>query len=214
MFTGLIEDRGRVVSSRRTGSDIRLELRTALPTAEIRLGDSIAVNGVCLTATATTADTFSADVSVETVERTALSGLQPGSPVHLERAVKVGDRLDGHIVQGHVDAVGTVVRNERDGKSWQLWIDVPPAIHPEICEKGSIAVDGVSLTVNELTPNGFRLTIVPFTSDKTMLAEYRAGRSVNIETDVIGKYVRRLLQGSAPRVGPVESMLQRFGYLG
>ena len=120
MFTGLIEDRGRVVTSRRTGSDIRLELRTALPTSEIRLGDSIAVNGVCLTATAITADTFSADVSVETVERTSLYRLQPGSPVHLERAMKVGDRLDGHIVQGHVDAVGSVVRNERDGKSWQL----------------------------------------------------------------------------------------------
>jgi riboflavin synthase len=214
MFTGLVEDKGRIVSSRRTGDDIRLEVQTALPLHEVKLGDSIAVNGCCLTATALGRGTFSADASVETVQRTSLGALRQGSEVHLERAMRLSDRLDGHIVQGHVDGLGTVVRNERDGRAWQLWIDVPPALHRDLCDKGSVAVDGVSLTINELTATGFRLTIVPFSSEKTLLAGYARGQVVNIETDIIGKYVRRLMQGAGSSEGPVESMLKRYGYLG
>jgi riboflavin synthase len=215
MFTGLIEDLGRIRSMRRTGNALRVEITTSLPLDTIRLGDSIAVNGACLTATDLGSDWFAADASSETVERTALSGLRAGSPVHLERALQWGGRLDGHIVQGHVDGVGQVVRNQLDNGSWQIWIRPPAALLPEICEKGSIAVDGVSLTVNELRGDMFRLTVVPFTTTRTRVHEYRVGDAVNVETDILGKYVRRLLDARPAQSGPAASLpdlLTRYGY--
>jgi riboflavin synthase len=219
MFTGLIEDLGTVRTLRRSGKDVRIELSTSISIREVVLGDSIAVNGVCLTATELGQDWFAADASAETLASSSLGTLRPGSKVHLERALKLGGRLDGHIVQGHVDGTGEVISNRLDGAAWQLWIRAASALVPEICAKGSIAVDGVSLTVNELNADAFRLTIVPFTTTKTRLHLYRPGDIVNIETDILGKYVRRLLlntgapsEGAAP-TGGMEQLLSRFGYL-
>ncbi len=219
MFTGLIEDLGTVRSLRRSGNDVRIELSTSLPLQEVVLGDSIAVNGICLTAVELGGDWFAADASSETLKASALGTLRPGARVHLERALKLGGRLDGHIVQGHVDGVGEVVSNRQDGSAWQLWVRPAAELLPEICPKGSIAVDGVSLTVNELTADAFRLTLVPFTATKTRLHLYRPGDRVNIETDILGKYVRRLLSttpaspdGRASSGGMAE-LLSRYGYL-
>jgi riboflavin synthase len=152
---------------------------------------------------------FTADASSETMRLTALGAIRAGERVHLERALRVGDRLGGHFVQGHVDGKGRIARSTRAGRSWDIWVDVDSDLLCEVVPKGSITVDGVSLTVNELSESGFRLTIVPHTETGTLLAEYRPGRLVNIETDVIGKYVRRLLGlGTAD----VSHVLKRFGY--
>ncbi len=209
MFTGLIEDIGVVSSRTRAGDDVTLTLGTAIPTDELVLGESIAVNGVCLTVTTIGQGTFTADASTETLARSALGRLKAGDRVHLERAMRLGDRLGGHIVQGHVDGVGRIERTTRDGKAWQISLEVPASLRPELVEKGSITVDGVSLTVNELTPRGCRLTIVPFTEQKTLLVAYTAGTTVNVETDIIGKYVRRLLDGGGSHTA---ELLQLYGY--
>lgn len=209
MFTGLIEDIGTLEKKTPTGVDVTVEVRTSLPLSEVSLGDSIAVNGACLTVTSMGGASFTADASSETMRLTALGSVRPGERVHLERALRVGDRLGGHFVQGHVDGTGRIARSARAGRSWDIWIDVGADLLCEIVPKGSITVDGVSLTVNELSSSGFRLTIVPHTEAETLLAEYRPGRLVNIETDVIGKYVRRLLGLGTDDVSDV---LKRFGY--
>jgi riboflavin synthase len=209
MFTGLIEDLGTIARKTRAGVDVILEVSTNLPLDDVVLGESIAVNGACLTVTEKTGTSFSADASSETMRLTALGQLEAGDRVHLERALRVGDRLGGHFVQGHVDGTGRVARSSRSGRAWEVWIDLDPRLMQEVVVKGSITVDGVSLTVNEFSDAGIRLTIVPHTELATLLTEYRPGHRVNIETDVIGKYVRRLLGlGGAG----VEDVLNQFGY--
>ncbi len=214
MFTGLIEDLGTVRQKRRSGEDVTLTVETKIPAAELTLGESIAVNGVCLTVRSFDNSSFTVDASVETMTRTALSEVRVGDRVHLERALRVGDRLGGHFVQGHVDSVGEVDEVTSDGSSWQVWILLEEGILDEVVEKGSITVDGVSLTINELDGRRCRLTIIPFTSDETRLTEYRRGRRVNIETDVIAKHVKRLLTmgGGTHRKGTAD-LLAQFGYL-
>lgn len=209
MFTGLIEDLGVVAALTRAGDDVTLSLSTSIPTEELTLGESIAVNGVCLTVTTIGDGSFTADASTETLTRSALGRLKVGDRVHLERALRLSDRLGGHIVQGHVDGVGRIERTTEDGRAWQILLEVPAQLRPELVEKGSITVDGVSLTVNELTPRGCRLTIVRFTEQKTRLVAYPPGTRVNIETDIIGKYVRRLLSGSGSQTA---ELLERYGY--
>ena len=216
MFTGLIADIGRVRRIERRGRDARLELATGLDTSTFELGESIAVNGVCLTVTHFPADAFSADASTETLARTSLGDLRTGSRVHLERALAVGDRLGGHIVQGHVDGVGTLDTIEPDGDAWQLTVSMAQPLRDQLVEKGSIAIDGVSLTVNALTPKGCRLTIVRFTADETHLIEGGAGRRVNIETDIIGKYVQQMVlraTGGTAKSGGLSDLLRQYGYL-
>lgn len=214
MFTGLVEDIGTLRSRTRRGEEESLVIATKIPTAELELGESIAVNGCCLTVTEIGADSFSVDASSETMRLTSLGAVKVGGRVHLERATKVGGRLGGHIMQGHVDGVGKLERVVQDGRSWQLYIQIPAALQPEVVAKGSIAVDGVSLTVNELTPKGCRLTIIPFTGDETLLIERRVGDSLNIETDIIGKYVRHLMQrGGQPLENGTEALLRRTGFL-
>jgi riboflavin synthase len=214
VFTGLIEDIGVLRRLEKRGESAVLELETAIPTEELELGESIAVNGICLTVTSIHDRSFTVDASQETLSRTALSRLSRNDGVHLERAVRPSDRLGGHIVQGHVDGVGTVERVETHSGSWDIYIAMPNKLFVEVIEKGSIAVDGVSLTINDLTSSGIRLTIIPFTDAKTNLTSLKAGDPVNIETDVLGKYVRRFLSQSQPdsEKSNLKQVLIDYGY--
>ncbi len=204
MFTGLVEDRGVIVSTSPLGGGRKLTLRTKLPIREIAVGDSVAVDGVCLTAEAFGADTFSVTAGRETLSLTTAGDWRPGRAVHLERALRVGDRLGGHLVQGHVDGVGHVTSAQAAGESIVIWIEAPPAIRRYIATKGSVCVDGISLTVNELRGEGggsFRINVIPHTAQVTTVGAWAPGRRVNLEVDVIARYVERMLQAEAPHAG-------------
>lgn len=193
MFTGLIEEIGsvrHVVSGAEWGS-ISIACREVLPGTKI--GDSIAVNGVCLTVTSLGKDGFTADVMAETMRRSSLGALRQGAAVNLERAMPADGRFGGHIVAGHIDGTGVLLRKEKDGNAVLLGISAAPALLYEIVEKGSIAIDGVSLTVVSVDAGGFVVSIIPHTGAKTILLEKNPGDLVNLETDVIAKYVRRFL---------------------
>jgi riboflavin synthase len=216
MFTGLIEDIGTLVERTVGAVDARVAFQTHLPLDEVRLGDSIAVQGACLTVTALRSTQFTADASAETLRRTTLGHLKIGSSVHLERALTLQKRLDGHIVQGHVDGTGRVVSSRAVGRAVELRVQVPPPLLPEVAEKGSIAVDGVSLTVNGLENDQMVLVLVPHTLQGTLLGRLRSGDSVNLETDVLAKYVRRMMpflsqQTDAPD-GRLATLLHKYGY--
>lgn len=201
MFTGLVADIGRIANRRSRGNAYSFTIETAFDTGDLQEGESIAVDGVCLTVTDIGADYFGVDASPETLDRTTLGDRTPGDGVHLERALRLADRLGGHLVLGHVDGVGTVRRRRRDGDSWQLDIEAPPQVAPYLLEKGSITVDGVSLTVNEIDAPRFGLTIIPHTAEKTQIADYRSGRRVNLEADIVGKYVRQFVHNDADELG-------------
>ena len=186
MFTGIVEELGSVAA--RDGS--RLRLAAARVLADVRMGASIAVNGCCLTVVGWGEDWWEADVSDETFARTSLGALQPGDPVNLERPVRLDDRLGGHLVQGHVDAVGEVVRGVPD-----LQVRVPPQLLRYLVEKGSVTVDGVSLTVVDVLPDGFTVAVIPHTAEVTTLGRRAPGDAVNLEVDVMAKYAERLLAG-------------------
>jgi riboflavin synthase len=193
MFTGLIEDLGTVRELRKSAESVRLKVATVIPMNEIELGESIAVNGICLTVVSFGDGQFSADVSPETVSRSTLASLVSGSRVNLERALRLGARLGGHLVSGHVDAVGTVVALVRDGNAYRFTFQIPAEVNRYVVEKGSVAIDGISLTVNNVTEDTFSVAIIPHTLAETTLKDRQVGSSVNIETDIIGKYVERLL---------------------
>ena len=192
MFTGLIEDTGRVDSFHRRGEAGLLTVETALPVAEIAIGDSVAVNGVCLTVTAKSGRTLSFDVSPESISRTLTGKLCTGNHVNLERALRMGDRLGGHIVSGHVDCVGKLSRSEIRSGNHLLQLTLPQAHTRYLVEKGSVTIDGISLTVNEVSRDSFSVNIIPHTYSNTTLGQLKIGDQVNIETDIIGKYVERL----------------------
>lgn len=199
MFTGIIEDVGTLVSMRPQGNGRRLRIRTAIPLHEVDIGDSIAVDGACLTAEVLDGEVFEAVAGAETLRRTTLGEAREGRRVHLERALQVGGRLDGHLVQGHVDGLGTLTRVTRERESWIVWVDAGPELSRQIATKGSICIDGVSLTVNEVDGTRFRVNIVPHTAAVTRFSGYTPGDRVNLETDVLAKYVERLLgAGVAP----------------
>ena len=193
MFTGLIEDVGVVAAATPSGPGLRLRVRTALPLAEIALGDSVAVDGACLTVTDKGGDWFAADVSHETAARTGITDARPGTPVNLERALRFGDRLGGHLVTGHVDARGYLEELRREGEARDLRFTVPKELSDTIVEKGSVAIDGVSLTVNTCGEGWFRVTIIPHTGQRTTLLDKKVGSGFNIETDLLGKYVWKAL---------------------
>ena len=192
MFTGLVQDRGRVEAVSRTEGGVRLTVSSAL-TAELSEGDSIAVDGVCLTATGVRDRTFRAEMMNETLQRTALERAVAGSAVNLELPVRAADRLGGHIVQGHVDGVGTVANVTEDGFARRLEIEAPPALLRYVIEKGSIAVDGVSLTVTGTANGSFTVSLIPETLERTTLGAAQRGTKVNLEVDVLAKYVERLI---------------------
>ena len=192
MFTGLIEDTGRVAGFQRRNEAGILIIETALPTAEIAHGDSVAVHGACLTVTGKASTSLTFDVSPESMSRTTIGSLRNGSRVNLERALRVGDRLGGHIVSGHVDCVGQLSRSEERSGNHQLHFTLPPEHARYLVEKGSVTIDGISLTVNAVTKDGFSVNIIPHTYSATTLGQLGNGDRVNIETDIIGKYVERL----------------------
>lgn len=217
MFTGIITAVGKVATLEPKGGDMRMKFHTGrLGFSDVSLGDSIAVSGVCLTAAALTGDGFWADVSRESLSRTTLGTLGVGDPVNLEKALTPTTRLGGHLVSGHVDGVGTVIERRDDARSVRLRLDAPKDLARYIAEKGSICVDGVSLTVNAVEGARFDLNIVPHTLRETTLAGYAAGRRVNLEVDVIARYLERLLLGGrAAEVGAgvTLELLARQGFV-
>src|SRR6059058_2145797 len=199
MFTGLIEELGRVRSVERRGEGVRMTVGARVVTEGAHEGDSIAVNGVCLTALDVRADSFAADGSRETLERSTLGLLRAGSFVNLERAVTPATRLGGHIVQGHVDARGRFLSADVHGGSWTVRIAYPPEVARYLVFKGSVAVEGISLTVAGLGEDYFEVAIIPKTWQLTNLSSLRANDAVNLEADIIAKYVERILAAAPPR---------------
>ncbi|EGV17314.1 riboflavin synthase [Thiocapsa marina] len=198
MFTGIIQSIGRIQRLEPRGGDVRLSIDAGkLDLSHAALGDSIAVSGVCLTAVELHAHGFSADVSRETLSLTTLGTLTPGSRVNLEPALTLATPLGGHLVSGHVDGVGQIIEQREDARSWRLRIQAPAELARYIAPKGSICVDGTSLTVNQVDGAVFELNIVPHTLEETIIGGYRSGTPVNLEVDLIARYLERLLLGDA-----------------
>lgn len=197
MFSGIVEDIGAVqaLEEKDKGVLLKIEVRK-IDAGELVLGESVAVNGVCLTVVSAGGGSFSVDASHETLSRTNLSGLRVGSGVNLERSLRVGDRMGGHIVTGHVDGVGTVQSITPVGESRVFSFSIPAALAKYVVEKGSVAIDGVSLTVNSVKGAEFSVNIIPYTLRETTFSEFRRNREVNIECDIIGKYVEKMLSGA------------------
>ncbi|WP_457095414.1 riboflavin synthase [Lysobacter sp. P5_B9] len=196
MFTGIIEGVGRIAVLEARGGDVRLRVEVGtLPFDAVQLGESIAVNGVCLTVVEFDAVSFAADASNETLSLTTLGTLQVGAPVNLERAMRPTDRLGGHLVSGHVDGVGRVLAIVEDARAQRWRFAAPAALLRYVAKKGSICVDGVSLTVNEVDADGFEVALIPHTVSHTAFAQTRVGDAVNLEIDLVARYVERLLAG-------------------
>jgi len=195
MFTGIVQDVGRIVALEPRGGDVRLRVAVSrLSLAGTNPGDSIAVSGVCLTALEISADSFAADVSNETLSLTTLGSLREGSGVNLEPALRAGDPLGGHLVSGHVDGVGEVLEIASDARSVRMRFGCPVALARYFARKGSVAIDGVSLTINEVGPADFSVNLIPHTQQVTTLGEFVVGRRVNLEVDQMARYVERLLE--------------------
>ena len=201
MFTGIIEEIGTVRSIRKGSVSASIEIGCSEILEDVKIGDSIAVNGVCLTATALTGSGFTADVMHETLNRSSLGALKAGSHVNLERAMAAGGRFGGHIVSGHIDGTGTIRKLERDENAVWYTIGCSSGLLRYIIEKGSIAIDGISLTVAKVAQDSFSVSIIPHTLSETILAEKKPGDTVNLENDCIGKYVERLLTFDAEGPG-------------
>jgi riboflavin synthase len=218
MFTGIILAIGKITAIEKRAGDCRLTIATgSLPMEGVALGDSIAVNGVCLTAISVSQSAFSADVSNETLSRTTLAALQINPPVNLELALTPSTRMGGHIVSGHVDGIGTVVEKKSDARSFRFKIKAPDSLAKYIAEKGSICIDGISLTVNQVAGAVFEVNIVPHTLAQTTLGNTEIGAQVNLEVDLLARYMERLLQGERAAKddhGVTMELLQNSGFLG
>ncbi len=218
MFTGIIQSVGTLAGQESKGGDVRLYIHTGqLNLADVALGDSIATNGVCLTVVELTGDGFRADVSRETLSLTTLHNPKPGSPVNLEKALTLNSRLGGHLVSGHVDGVGKVLGRREDARSIRFDIEAPKALAKYIAHKGSICVDGASLTVNGIDGNRFDLNIVPHTLKETTLEGIQVGHEVNLEVDLIARYLERLVLGEkaseSAASGVTEALLLERGFI-
>lgn len=216
MFTGIVVELGTVRSVRRSGRSLHLAVAAPGLAPGLRTGDSVAVSGVCLTVVAQSADSFTADVMPETWDRTALGRLQPGDAVNLEPSLAAGDRLGGHIVQGHVDGVGRIARIEPQEIAQLVTISAPPEVLHYVVPKGSIAVDGISLTVIDVLGGGFTVGIIPHTWALTTMGRRREGDTVNLETDILGKYVEKFVQArleGAAGGGVDAALLRRSGFI-
>ncbi len=219
MFTGILEAVGTIVAMESKGSDVSVRVRSGkLDLRDVKLGDSIATNGVCLTVVQLLGDGYIADVSGETIARTGFADYQAGQRVNLEKALMPTSRLGGHLVSGHVDGVGKIVAVKPLGRAIEYWVEAPRELARYIAEKGSITVDGISLTVNSVEGARFRLTIVPHTSGETTVGEWKVGSRVNLEVDVIARYLERLVLGDkaadmAPASGVTMAMLAENGFM-
>jgi riboflavin synthase len=218
MFTGIIQAIGTIAALELKGQDVRVRVQTGkLDLSDVQLGDSIAVNGVCLTAVDLPGDGFWADVSGETLSRTTFAALQKGSQANLEKALTPTTRLGGHLVSGHVDGIGEIISRKTEGRSERFVIRAPNELAKYIAEKGSICVDGISLTVNGVRGAEFELNIVPHTLVETTMSEFKPGTQVNLEVDIIARYLERLLLGdkAADKQGGGISLekLQEYGFI-
>jgi len=217
MFTGLVEGIGKVQALSRFGEDLSMTISPLFDVPDIRIGDSISVDGVCLTVNRVGQGSFRLDVSAETLSRSTLAGIKVGDEVNLERALRVTDRLGGHLVSGHVDGVGRILRKEQRQRSWVLRFGVEETLLRYVIEKGSVAVDGISLTVNRFDDQGFEVNIIPQTGKETGILKKKVGDPVNIETDLIGKYVEKFFLKSRephPKKASLidEKLLRKHGF--
>lgn len=211
MFTGIVKAKGSIGAIEKRGGDVRMTVLAAdLPWSEYAVGDSISVNGVCLTAVRLLDGGFDTDVSVETLDVTTLKQLAVGDAVNLEPALRVGDALGGHLVSGHVDGIGKVIARGEDARSIRMTFEVPGGLSRYIAKKGSICVDGVSLTINEVSGNTFGLNIIPHTAEATTMGAYEVGTAVNIEVDLLARYIERMLGSEAG--GLSIEFLREHGY--
>lgn len=210
MFTGIVEEVGTIRNIKRGQHSAVLTIHAKTVLEETRIGDSIAVNGICLTVTRLFPDGFSADVMHETLNRSSLAGLSAGSVVNLERAMPANGRFGGHIVAGHVDGVGHIANIRRDDTAVWYTVHAGPEILRYVVEKGSITIDGISLTVATLDSDSFQVSIIPHTGSETILLGKKAGDVVNLENDIIGKYVQRLLTNPAPEEAPESKVTWEF----
>ncbi|MBW2504729.1 MAG: riboflavin synthase [Deltaproteobacteria bacterium] len=215
MFTGLIEDVGTILDINRKASQSSITVSTKIPMDEISLGESIAVNGACLTVTRYGDGQFTADVSPETLRKTTLGQHRPNDHVNLERALRLTDRLGGHLVTGHVDGCGRILKRQKESNAWVFQFQVDQVLMNQFVSKGSVAVDGISLTVNNVDEESVSVTVIPHTMKQTTLQHLKVGDLVNIETDLIGKYVARCLdlQTLSKSGGVSADLLAKHGFL-
>ena len=213
MFTGIIEDRGKILKVDRRGEMSQLTLEVPFDLTEVQLGDIININGVCLTVTEKKGRRISVDLSPETLQRTTFAKVREGDKVNLERALRLSDRLGGHIVTGHIDGIGNILQRTTVGNSLHLRIRIPQPIARYVVQKGSIAIDGISLTVNAFEGDWIQLTLIPYTLEKTTLMDKKIGDEVNVETDIFGKYIEKMLdQGKGISKGIDLSFLKEHGF--
>jgi riboflavin synthase len=214
MFTGIVEDTGKVSEIEYRGKEKRLILEFPPHLTEVQLGDSININGVCLTIVQKNSQRIEFDLSMETLEKTALRELKEGDYVNLERSLRLADRLGGHIVTGHVDGIGEIVEKREERGFLQLRIRIPESVSRYVVQKGSIAIDGISLTVNDYQQGEIRMTLIPYTIEKTTLRQRRVGDRVNLEADILGKYVEKFLDKGDRKIGQVNlSFLEDHGFI-
>jgi riboflavin synthase len=212
MFTGIIKAKGRINRIEQRGGDLRLTVFSPdLAWNEFEIGESISVNGVCLTAVGLNDDGFDTDVSVETLDVTALKGIAAGDEVNIEPSISLGERLGGHLVSGHVDCVGTITSRESDARSLRIRVNVPGEYRRYIARKGSVCIDGVSLTVNAVSDDSFEVNIIPHTAEVTIIGSYEKGTRVNIEVDLVARYLERLLSADED-TGITKDFLRAHGY--
>lgn len=214
MFTGIIENKGRVLRVEYRGQEERLTLEIPMDLTDLKLGDSININGVCLTVVEKKEQAIGVDLSLETLEKTILGKLKEGDKVNLERALRLTDRLGGHIVTGHIDGIGVILEKRRERDFLGLRVRIPPSISRYVVQKGSIAIDGISLTVNQCQGEEIQITLIPYTIEKTTLIDKKVGDQVNVEADILGKYVEKMLDrgvGESERVDL--SFLKKHGFV-
>jgi len=214
MFTGIIEDKGKVLRIEYRGQEKKLTIELPFYLTEVQLGDSINLNGVCLTVVKKKEQTIELDLSQETLQKTVLGELKEGDQVNLERALKLTDRFGGHIVTGHVDGIGVIVEKRKERDFLQLRIRIPESASRYAVQKGSIAIDGISLTVNEYQGGEIEITLIPYTIEKTTLMDKEVGDRVNVEADILGKSVEKLLDRGNKKSGQVDlSFLKEHGFI-
>ena len=214
MFTGIIEDKGKVIRIEPKGQGRKLTLELPIHLTEVQLGDSININGACLTVVEKRGQTVGLDLSSETLQKTVLGELKEGDQVNFERALKLSDRIGGHIVTGHIDGIGVITEKRKQGDFIHLKMRIPKSVSRYVVQKGSIAIDGISLTVNECENEEIRMTLIPYTLEKTTLIDKKVGARVNVETDIIGKYVEKMInQRDEKSKGMDLSFLKEHGFI-